>query len=1387
MIAVLSLLACIPWAAPPEFGPLPPNCRLQDGAYIFESGEQGTADQYLLTKQPFRDFIFQFTLTRLRNAGDRERALVTFARDPDKAANRRCFFLPVTSFAPGRPQRVRLIVLGGHAVLTINGEKYGSDTSYGRPPEAGLVGLLHYYDYALEYRAFELQPLTPDRLPRPRNLRAQLTPAGCVRLTWQEPPGLEGLFRYVVFRSGGAARSVHRPKSLFFLDRDTRRGATYEYRVALAVGEDQHGPEATARVKVTQVKPPALLEAARAVLRLDDSVRLHWRLPADSRGRAVSIYRAAAPLAAIDLRTQTPLARAVPLTQTSFLAPPGKEQHFTLVLEDPDDHHPALAHVRAEPTAPVVQPGRPFPRRHPYLLHTATDLAALRARAKTDTTAHTAIEQVRARADGYLKTPFVPPGKPSNDQRSVTPRLQQLGLAYALTREEKYAKYVRDALVAYADIYPTFPPRAGRARMTTSSGLFEATWFVPLVLAYDYTYDSSAYTAPDRKHIEQDLLRLGVALFKVDDYSNRKDPRVGDLHYKCYNFQAWFDACVGLVGLLLKDGDLFEYAIDGPYGFKHLLAHDVQDDGLFWERSLGYHSFVLYALAPLLEAAWHCNLDLYNLTVPDDYNEDREDLANYCVGDGDNGPKSLKLMYDAPFYFMFPDRSYAVVADSSRGPLSGGSRYLTAWHRIRDPKYAWLYNLGRKALSGGELYRGVKDASASVRLAYDDQFLYVGALIADDVVRNTHRKPSEVWAGDALWIGLKWRGELGGPYDFIYGLSPGDLDQVPPVPALFNRFELAHNGPSTGRLAVRPAPEGYSLEFAVPWSEFVPRGGEEGRALRPAAGDAIALDLCVYDGDRRDGPSVKEKMLGWSCHTDRYDSAQGGKLFWGPDSQAPQAGKVVAVPRAPKPLHIDGDLADWDTLPCRAAVIGPGSAVMTDAGSGPDLSALLLGEIPQDAGSFAYTDGKFCNNGVLRRGCSWFPSSGFAVLRETPGPDGLPDPDSVAVNFNCGPHGGGHGHSDQLSLVVYARRKHWLPDFGSCPYESKEKGLWTAQTISHNTVVVDGVSQLPTGDRNVTWPCDTASSQNRGHFDFFFAAPLMALARGHSSSVYPGVRLQRTVALVGGKVLDFFRVSSDTEHVYDYPLHIDGECVESSVPLAAQQGALGEKAGYQFITDLRTADVETSITTSWQAGGAPLRLTCQGGEGTHFFVGRSITNNLDRLMPMALLRRRAKSTIFQSLIEPPGSGAPAECRWLSSDTATGVRLKSSNRDVLFALALGKEPASLESLSFRGACAAAAFADGRPNAVLLVRGTSASWGDLQLSCDAPADVQVTRRSDGRLSVTVGLRPVQGLRIRVGRGRHTVHSAGHRGAKQTKVKCRQEWLTFEAASDGSYLIE
>jgi len=680
--------------------------------------------------------------------------------------------------------------------------------------------------------------------------------------------------------------------------------------------------------------------------------------------------------------------------------------------------------VSAEEPAVVTPPLKfqlRIPAQHPYLALTPAEIEKAKSRAAEFAWAKQSLARCLSDADRAVARPWDKlPDKGAETHRALSSQLFRVALAYALSDQPRYAAWVRQGLLAYAELYPRLPLVRQRSRLFTQSSLYEATWLVPVVEAYDLIAGSDVLSAAERRQIENDLLRPAAACFRIEDF--QRDPRIRDLHFRCYNFQAWHLAAVGLVGLAVRDPQLVEYAVNSPYGYCHLVAHDIREDGLFWERSLGYHHFVLQALTPWTEAMARCGVDLYHLRVPNDRRRDED--AHY-VTDSTERPKSLKLLFDAPLYLAFPDLTYPALGDSNRGPLDGDWLRLIGYNRYRDTASGWLV-------------RRSQPLSAT-------------------------RPPPWQW--------------------LIYDLPDDSVANVWP-----------------------------------------------------------------------------------------------------------------------------------------------------------------LGE------------GSFANTGQYAHGCSLFPSSGVAVLREAQG-DFSARPESTAVSLSYGPYGGGHGHPDKLNIVLYAQGRQWLPDFGSMPYETSWKAQWTAHTISHNTLVVDEVSQSPAGTADKQWPVDSAAQRVLGRLEDFDS--MDKRVRASCDSAYPGLRLTRQTRLVGHVVIDELdvrpsRPGDQAQRQFDYVLHLDGHYSDSTSELATRSGPLGRRCGYQHVAQQRAGMIPGAGQAFQPDKNVPC-ITFAAGQHrlavwivpldhapTEIIVADGLTNKPEQKQPMLILRRRASQTRFVTVLEPVRAEEPLQ-------------------------------------------------------------------------------------------------------------------------------------------------
>ena len=192
-----------------------------------------------------------------------------------------------------------------------------------------------------------------------------------------------------------------------------------------------------------------------------------------------------------------------------------------------------------------------------------------------------------------------------------------------------------------------------------------------------------------------------------------------------------------------------------------------------------------------------------------------------------------------------------------------------------------------------------------------------------------------------------------------------------------------------------------------------------------------------------------------------------------------------------------------------------------------------------------------------------YHDAGIAVLRtQSPKLNAALIPSNF-IALDYGEHGGGHGHPDKLNYVLYAHNQLIAEDPGCIAYGNPAHGGWYRQTVSHNTLVVDGKSQAPA----------------TGHCLAFVSMPDAALCVAEAGPIYKGVKAYRAVAMIGDYVFDILWADSNAEHQYEYAFHARGTLA------AAQEGAATDEPqgdGYKWAKDwklLKTAPVQDFVWT----------------------------------------------------------------------------------------------------------------------------------------------------------------------------------------------------------------
>ena len=240
-----------------------------------------------------------------------------------------------------------------------------------------------------------------------------------------------------------------------------------------------------------------------------------------------------------------------------------------------------------------------------------------------------------------------------------------------------------------------------------------------------------------------------------------------------------------------------------------------------------------------------------------------------------------------------------------------------------------------------------------------------------------------------------------------------------------------------------------------------------------------------------------------------------------------------------------------------------------------------------------------------------FKGLGAAVLRQGSGKD------QTYVHLDYGPHGGGHGHPDKLTIILFALGRQLAPDPSRLAYAAPLHGSWYRQTFAHNTVCVDAKNQRST----------------KGKLTLFSSQPGLAIAQAECNTAYAGVKMRRTVAVTDSYVIDVFAVDGDKAHTYDWTYHNFGQ-LKPGLSTTVRTEPLGKGNGYQHMTDISQTQTADTWSADFKQPGANVRLTMLGAPDTALYFGMGMSENPPQLCPMVAVRRKMKRTTFISVIEP---------------------------------------------------------------------------------------------------------------------------------------------------------
>lgn len=201
-------------------------------------------------------------------------------------------------------------------------------------------------------------------------------------------------------------------------------------------------------------------------------------------------------------------------------------------------------------------------------------------------------------------------------------------LLYHLTGEDWYAGFARSILVRYAKNYSSYPPQGGPAGLgrITAQSLGEAGWLIRACATLDLLAGGGALSQKDIKNIVKHLIVPAAEHVRMFPFG-------------IHNIQVWHSVSMLAAGLVSGRESLVEFALED---LEKQIEQGITDEGLWYERSVGYHFFVLKPFQALAAVCRNSGLEV-------------------C-----DRPK-LKKLFTGIVPLVMPDGSLPALNDGGRG------------------------------------------------------------------------------------------------------------------------------------------------------------------------------------------------------------------------------------------------------------------------------------------------------------------------------------------------------------------------------------------------------------------------------------------------------------------------------------------------------------------------------------------------------------------------------------------------------------------------------------------------------------------------------------------------------------------------------------------------
>lgn len=280
-----------------------------------------------------------------------------------------------------------------------------------------------------------------------------------------------------------------------------------------------------------------------------------------------------------------------------------------------------------------------------------------------------------------------------------------------------------------------------------------------------------------------------------------------------------------------------------------------------------------------------------------------------------------------------------------------------------------------------------------------------------------------------------------------------------------------------------------------------------------------------------------------------------------------------------------------------------------------------------------------------------FPEHGHVMLRSIEGKEYW-DSDSWAA-FLSYELDSVHAHRDKFDFNLFGRGKLLALDSearasAAHAFSSQIQRELNRTTVCHNTLMVDGKDHAGIREK-----LSLLEFRRTREVKTATVADLKGL-------VYPGVRMQRTIAVTDDYVLDVFQAASDTERTFDWLFHARDDAGRTEMDGEFRPFEFPAGPPWTWLKNPQSAKMDGSWQADWTQGDVRFRLTMLGVPGTE--VIRCDFPKNDRFeappIPMLMVRRTGKSAVYVALYQAERHDLPpAEVSMSEGNSALRVSVR----------------------------------------------------------------------------------------------------------------------------------